>query len=49
MSWCLGRPDQPPCNVGEIQIFVKQKDKFQANSSWTYVLAHKQFISTEKK
>ena len=40
MSWCLGRPDQPTCNVGEIQIFVRQKDKFQANYSWTDVLVH---------
>ena len=49
MSWCLGRPDQPTCNVGEIQIFVRQKDKFQVNCFWTDVLVHKILISTEKE
>ena len=38
MSWCLGLPDQPPWNVGEIQIFINQKDKFQAKALCRYVV-----------
>ena len=42
MSWCLGRPDQPTCNVGEIQIFGNQKDNFQA--IWYVIKSTSEFL-----
>ena len=45
MSWCLVRPDQPPCNVGEIQIFINQKDKFQAMALRRYAVKKYKWVS----